>query len=61
MTITEVVTGPDGRLYLALRKVKYTPRAANTIKEGHTQEGSHVIIIDPDEDDSQKNVIEFYV
>lgn len=61
MTVTEVVTGADGRLYLALRKVKYIPKFSNAVKEGHAQEGSHVIIIDPDEDNNQKNVIEFYV
>lgn len=55
MTVTEVVTGPDGRLYLQLRKVE----------EPHIQkiENSHqenrVIEMNIYDDDEEESIIQF--
>lgn len=53
MTVTEVVQGPDGRLYLQLRKVEDYYE-----KEIPTEESSRVIIIDMN-DEEEDNVIHY--
>lgn len=57
MTITETVQGPDGRLYLVLRKIEepHTPIISNQ----ETPEESRVIIIDMNEDDDSIVQFEF--
>lgn len=52
MTVTEVVQGPDGRLYLQLRKVEDYYE-----KEIPPEEPSRVIIIDMN--DEEDNVIHY--
>ena len=57
MTITETVQGPDGRLYLVLRKIE-EPYSHNTTTPAYKEsEESRVIIIDMNEDDD--SIIEF--
>lgn len=53
MTVTEVVQGPDGRLYLQLRKVEDYYE-----KEILPEEPSRVIIIDMN-DEEEDNVIHY--
>ena len=58
MTITETVQGPDGRLYLVLRKIE-EPHAPIIISNQEEPEESRVIIIDMNEDDDSIVQFEF--
>ena len=55
-TMTEVSYGPNGEVFLRLRKVQDTPRPK--APSGPPEQGRTVIIIDPNQDDLDEFVIE---
>jgi len=55
MTVTEVVTGPDGRLYLQLRKVEEPP----VQKIENPQQETRVIEMNIYDDDDEESIIQF--
>jgi len=55
MTVTEVVTGPDGRLYLQLRKVEEPP--VQKIENPHQE--TRVIEMNIYDDDEEESIIQF--
>jgi len=55
MTVTEVVTGPDGRLYLQLRKVEEPP--VQKIENPHQE--TRVIEMNIYDDDDEESIIQF--
>jgi len=55
MTVTEVVTGPDGRLYLQLRKVEEP--LVQKIENPHQE--TRVIEMNIYDDDEEESIIQF--